>query len=277
MQNKYSFVFFGTPDVSVVTLEKLSQAGYIPSAIVTSPDRPSGRGNKITPPPVKTWALDHTIELLQPEKIDIEFMEKLSSYKADLFVVIAYGKILPEDLITMPKYGTINIHYSLLPRWRGASPIEAAILAGDEETGISIQKMVYKLDAGPIIAEERVSIGGDETAPELRARLAVLGADLLASIFPSLFDSSLKTTQQDETLATKCGKFTKESGLLDFEKEDSHTLYLKYRAYKHWPRTYFFKEGKRYIITKASFSNGKFMIERAIPEGEKEQDYRQSI
>lgn len=267
---QHSFIFFGTPDVSVVTLQALYDAGYTPEAIVTSPDRPSGRGMKLTHSPAKEWALEHNIEVLQPETIDADFIETLRAYNPALFVVIAYGKILPETLISLPTNGTINIHYSLLPRFRGASPIEAAILAGDTETGVSIQQMVYKLDAGPIIAEARVAIGPDETAPELRERLGVLGGELLVQHFQNIITGNTHPTTQDDALATRCGKFTKESGLLDIEKEDPEIMYRKYRAYKVWPRTYFFKNGKRHIITKASMKDGKFIIERVIPEGEKE-------
>jgi methionyl-tRNA formyltransferase len=167
---KLNFVFFGTPDVSSKTLEILKSHGYIPSLVVTAPDRPVGRHFTMTPSPTKVWAMENNIEYVHVAPTEGNY---------DLFIVVAYGKILSQEIIDMPKLGTLNIHYSLLPRWRGASPVEAAILHGDKETGVSIQKMVFKLDAGPVIAEERTPIDPNETHVELRNRLIPMGAELL--------------------------------------------------------------------------------------------------
>jgi methionyl-tRNA formyltransferase len=267
---KNDFIFFGTPDVAVVTLDALFTAGYIPKLIVTAPDRPSGRGMKLTPPPVKLWADEHSIPTIQPEKITDEVMETLKSYCADLFVVIAYGKILPEALIQMPRLGTINTHYSLLPRWRGASPVEAAILAGDAETGVAIQQMVYQLDAGDIIAEAKTPIGDNETAPELRARLAIMGGKLIVETMPKIFSGDIHPTKQDENGITKCGKFMKSDAEIHPDTDDHTDMWRKYKAYAAWPKVWFIKNEKRYKVTSARFENGKFIIEKVIPEGEKE-------
>ena len=157
-KSKLNFAFFGTPNVASETLEILKKNGYLPLVIITSPDKPKGRGLQLTPSPVSLWAQQNNIPCLKPEKIDSELLDKLATFNFQLFIVVAYGKILPEALIKIPKLGTINIHYSLLPKWRGASPLEACLLNGDEKTGVSIQQMEFKLDSGPILKEEEIEI-----------------------------------------------------------------------------------------------------------------------
>ncbi len=293
-----SFVFFGTPDVSSETLEILKSYGYLPRLIVTAPDRPVGRHFVITPSPTKVWAIENNIPFIQPEKITGEVMlsieEQAPSFRGggeaggvwDIFIVVAYGKILPQKLIDIPKLGTLNIHYSLLPRWRGASPVEVAILAGDQETGVSIQKMVFKLDAGPVIADERIAIDPDDTTPSLRGKLIPMGARLLAEVLSKHVLPLLRggaealrgggvfvERAQDETLMTHCGKTRKEDGLIDPANDDPEIMYRKYRAYQPWPGLYFMQNGKRIKVTKARFENGRFVIERVIREGEKEMNW----
>ncbi len=271
--NNLKFVFWGTPDVASETLEILKQNGFLPSLIVTATDKPQGRKMILTPPPVKTWAIANNIPYLQPEKIDAEFYNKLKPSCLEpncLFVVVAYGKILPQDLINMPKLGSINVHYSLLPKYRGASPVESTILNGEKETGATIQKMVYKMDAGAILATEKTQIGDTETAPELRARLIKIGGELLVKTLSAPFPTG---QEQNESEATFCKKIKKEDGLIDLnDKGDIN--YNKFRAYAHWPRTFFFREGKRVIVTKAKLIDGNFIIEKVIPEGGKEIDYK---
>ena len=193
--------------------------------------------------------------------------------------------------MNIPKFGSINIHYSLLPKYRGASPVESAILNGDIETGVTIQKMVYKMDAGDILVQEKINILSDETAPELRKRLIKLGGELLIKTLktPSASGHSpfAGGEKQNESLATICKKIKKEDGLLnlsDLAVKPPSELYNKFRAYAGWPRTFFFsaqggpasggKNSKRIIITKASLRDGKFVIEKIIPEGKKEVDYK---
>jgi methionyl-tRNA formyltransferase len=296
MQNKdLKFVFFGTPDVASETLEILKESGYSPALIVTAPDRPVGRKMVLTPPPVKTWAIENDIPYIQPEKLTPSALGTSPLVRGrlggglvlpDLFIVVAYGKILPEELIKAPKLGSINIHYSLLPKYRGASPVESAILAGDTETGITIQQMEYKMDSGPIIAQEKVVITPDEKAPELRTRLIKIGGELLVktlstpTLLPLIKGEVLKAEgvwqliPQDETQATYCKKIKKEDGLVNLEALPPSELYNKFRAYAHWPRTYFFKDGKRIIITDARLENGIFVIKKIIPEGGKETTYK---
>lgn len=277
MNKDLKFVFFGTPDVASKTLEILKQYGYTPSLIITAPDRPVGRHFVMTPSPAKVWADANGVEVLQPEKITPEIVADLETKShalgADLFIVVAYGKILPQSLIDIPKLGTLNIHYSLLPRHRGASPVEAAILAGDLETGVSIQKMVFKLDAGPVIAEEKLSIADDDTTLTLREKLIAIGGELLAKVLPDFVNGKLALKEQNEAEQTHCGKTKKEDGLVDPFTDDPEILWRKYRAYQPWPGLYFIRDEKRTKITKAKFEDGKFVIEKVIPEGKKEMDW----
>jgi len=287
-QTKLNFVFFGTPDVASETLEILKQSGYLPTLIVTSPDKPAGRKMLLTPPPVKTWAIENKIPYIQPESLK-ELLVNFSSDKsvitrgvekhlqaAALYIVVAYGKIIPEEILNIPEFGSLNIHYSLLPKYRGASPVESAILNGEKETGVSIQKMIYKLDAGDIVTQEQLEILPDETAPELRSRLINLGGELLVKTLPDFINGKIQPIPQNEFEATHCSKIKKEDGLIDLN-DDAVVNYNKFRAYATWPRTFFFKEGKRIIITKARLEKDNFIIEKAIPEGGKEVEYRTNI
>src|SRR3989344_7952332 len=292
MQNnikKLNFVFFGTPDVASGTLEILKQAGFLPSLIVTSPDARAGRKMLIPPPPVKVWAIENNIPYIQPEKLDEEFCNQLKPSCLEpncLFIVVAYGKIMPKNVLEMPRLGSINIHYSLLPKYRGASPVESAILNGDRETGITIQQMEYKMDSGAIIAQEKVEILPEEKAPELRKRLIKIGGEFLVKTLST--SSALQQVQgtspyvgggwvgvkQDESKATYCVKIKKEDGLVNIETDSDETLWRKFRAYSHWPRTFFFKDDKRIIITDAELVDNKFVIKKILPEGKKEIDYK---
>lgn len=273
MNNKnLNFIFFGTPDVASETLEILKQNDYIPNLIVTSIDKPQGRKMLITPPPTKVWAIKNNIKYLQIEKLDEEFTLKLRALNSQLFIVVAYGKIIEEEILNIPKFGSINIHYSLLPKYRGASPVESTILGGDTETGVSIQKMKFKIDSGPIIAVEKIYILPDEKATELRTRLIKMGGELLVKILPDFIDGKIKEIIQDENTATFCKKIKKEDGLIDLN-DSAIKNYNKFRAYFTWPRTFFFQNEKRIIITDAILKNEEFIIKKVLPEGKKEIKY----
>ena len=298
MDKKINFIFWGTPDVASKTLEILKENGYMPSLIITSPDKPQGRKMILTPPPVKVWATENNIPYLQPEKLDkiglgnvfttssqadeprkaIFQQENMRESKnipqADLNIVVAYGKIIPEDIINLPKFGSINIHYSLLPKYRGASPVESAILNGDTETGITIQKMEYKMDSGAIIAQKKAEIKNDEKAPDLRSRLIKVGGELLVKILPDFINGKIKAIPQNENEATYCKKIKKEDGLIDLNDAGVKN-HNKFRAYATWPRTYFLEKGKRIIITDAILKNNLFIIKKVIPEGKKEVDFKE--
>ena len=280
-KNKLNFIFWGTPEVASETLEILKESGYVPSLIVTAPDKPQGRKMLITPPPVKVWAEKNNIPYLQPEKLNEEFSNKLKATSYELSIVVAYGKIMPEEIINMSKLGSINIHYSLLPKYRGASPVESAILNGETKTGVTIQKMKFKMDAGPILAEEKTNIFPDEKAGDLRKRLIKIGGEMIVKLLtPSASGTSPYIgggwvgVEQDENEATFCKKIKKEDGLVNLGAELPNVLYNKFRAYAAWPRTFFFQNDKRIIITDATLENNQFVIKKVLPEGKKEIDYK---
>jgi len=270
------FAFFGTPYVARDTLKYLVQEGYLPSVVVTSPDAPRGRGLALTPCETKSWALEHTLPVLTPEKLDAEFLKELQSYGCAYAIVVAYGKILPQALIDSFPNGVLNIHYSLLPKYRGASPVEGALLNGETETGVAIQSMVFELDAGALLASKAVSINPDETTRELRPRLVTLGAELLIATLPDYEAGSIVPVPQDHTLATFTRKIKKESGELSL-KGNSTENWNKYRAYAESPGTYTFleKNGKRLRtkIKTATFKDGVFVPLGVVPEGKNETTY----
>jgi len=256
-----------TPEVASNTLSILKECGYIPSIIITSPDSRSGRGMHLSPTSCSLWADNNNIPCLKPEKITPEFIEEfnllLTTYSILLNIVVAYGKILPEKIISMPKLGTINIHYSLLPKYRGASPVEQSLLNGDEVTGVSIQQMEFRLDSGPIIKELQIPINIDEDKNILLKKLTVSGANMLCDLLPRIINGEITTENQDESLATYCSKIKKEDGEID-PNGDSFKNYNKYRAFSGWPGVYFFvkKNGRdtRIKITKAKYENDSFIM-----------------
>jgi methionyl-tRNA formyltransferase len=273
---KPNIAFWGTPELTITILDSLEENGFLPRVIITGEDRPQGRGLVLTPTAPKLWGEARGIPVLQPAKIDAAFLETLNQYDLDISIVVAYGKILPQEAIDLPKYGTLNVHYSLLPRWRGATPVESAVLAGDTETGVCIQQMVYKLDAGDVHKQETVTIGEHETAPDLRSRLNIIGARLLIETLHAIQTGTASPISQNESGVTKCGKIKKENGLTD-PNGDPVENDRKFRAYYGWPGLYYFieKDGKqmRVKITDAILENGRWIIKKVIPEGKKEIDF----
>lgn len=265
----HNFAYFGTPKVASDTLAFLIEHGFVPRVIITSPDAPRGRGLVLTPSPTKELALAHGIPVLTPEKLDAEALSAINAYGCTYALVVAYGKIFPEALITSFPKGVLNVHYSLLPKYRGATPLETALLGGENETGVTIQKMVKELDAGNIIVQEATSITPSETARELRPRLIAMGARLLADTLPAFESDSIVPMPQDATLATRAYKIKKEDGLIDLAAPAIEN-WNKYRAYTDSIGTYFFKDGKRIKITNAEFTKGEFRVLRIIPEGKRE-------
>lgn len=272
----YKFAYFGTPYVARDTLAVLIEHGFTPAVVVTSPDAPKGRGMEMTPCETKTFALEHSLPVLTPERIDETAIESIRAYACDFAIVVAYGKILSQSLIDTFPQGVLNIHYSLLPKYRGASPVEAALLHGDTVTGVSIQKMAFELDAGDLLTQKEVAIEPTETTHELRPRLVTIGAELLADILPSFASGTMTPIPQDANRATHARKIKKEEGLLTIPGNDTEN-WNRYRAYAEGPGTYFFVQHNdkqmRVKITKASFTNGKFVIERVVPEGKREMAY----
>jgi methionyl-tRNA formyltransferase len=267
------FAYFGTPCVARDTLAYLIEHGFKPHIVVTNPDAPKGRGQVLTPSETKVLAEEHDIPVLTPGKLTDEFIEEIREHDCIYAVVVAYGKILPEELINAFPRGILNVHYSLLPKYRGASPVESALLNGETKTGVTIQKMVKEMDAGDILASEEIKILPEETARELRSRLIEAGAKLLVRELPRFLTGEVVPAPQDHGEATRAPKIQKEEGELDLDG-DGQMNWRKYRAFAESPGTYFFKDGKRYKITRARFENEKFVVERAIPEGGREIDYK---
>lgn len=270
-QNK--FIYFGTPEVASETLAHLIERGFTPALVVTSPDAPRGRGLVLTPSPTKTLALAHDIPVIAPLTLDEAAIVEIQKQGCEYAICVAYGKIFPESLIESFPKGVINVHYSLLPKYRGATPLETALLTGEKETGVTIQKMVRELDAGDIITQQSTPIGDSETARELRPRLIHMGAELLVHSLPSYLSGELVPTPQDASLATRAYKIKKEDGLLDLSAGGQEN-WNKYRAYADSIGTYFFSNDKRIKITAASYKNGIFAVERVIPEGKREMIYQ---
>lgn len=269
--------FFGTPPFTASFLDMLSEHGYTPSLIVTNPDRPAGRGMTLQSPEPKLWGERHEVSVLQPEKIDADFLDILSKENWDLFIVIAYGKILPEALIRMPKYGTINLHYSLLPKYRGATPVESAILWGDAVTGITIQQMRFKLDSGPILMQQELVIDPTDTTPSLREKLNTEALGMFPTVLEKIFNETTSPQEQSEEGASHCKKINKEDG--EIKLEDEATLNdRKYRAYYGSIGTYFYayKNGERIRvkIIAAHLDRGTFIVDEVIPENGKRMDYK---
>ncbi|HRN49743.1 MAG TPA: methionyl-tRNA formyltransferase [Anaerolineales bacterium] len=230
-------VFMGSPDFarpSLQALARLADASLV--GVVTQPDRPAGRGRQLTPPPVKTLALELGLPLMQPERLRAkEPMEQLRDWAPDLIVVAAFGQILRPAVLDMPTYGCINVHASLLPRWRGASPIVAAILHGDAEAGVTIMKMDPGMDTGPMLSKRSILIQDEDTAASLSDKLSILGADLLLDTLPGYLDGSVQPQPQPEAGVTLAPLLEKSVGQLDPHAEPAELLARKVRAFNPWP------------------------------------------
>ncbi len=244
-------VFMGTPDFAVGALEKIIEAGHEVTLVVTQPDREKGRGKEVAFSPVKECAIKHGISVFQPLKIRLpENVEELKKYEADVFVVAAFGQILSKEILDMPKYGCINIHASLLPKYRGASPIAWSILNGDEETGVTIMQMNEGMDTGDILLQRAIPIEKKETTEGLFDKLMALGADMITEALDKLSKGELKAVPQDESLATKVGKMDKTFGLIDWN-EAAEVIERKIRGLYSWPSAYTFINGKRLKVFNA--------------------------
>ena len=249
-------VFMGSPDFSLPSLRSLAQT-YQVIGVVTQPDRASGRGRELKAPPVKLLAQELNIPVIQPQKLrEPEAKQQLQAWSPDLIVVAAFGQILKKDVLDMPRYGCINIHASLLPRWRGAAPINAAVLAGDEETGVTIMKMDVGLDTGPMLGMKSIRIKPDDTAGSLFEALSTLGADLLIETLPAYMDGKLTPQPQPEEGVTYAPMLKKENGLLDFN-QPAVDLERRVRAMNPWPGAWFEWNGAMLKVHKAHVGQGK--------------------
>lgn len=283
-----NFVFFGTPEFAAIILEKLIKAGFIPKAVVCNPDKPVGRKHILTPPPVKQRIMNYELEIrnkikvLQPEKLDKNFLNSLFQIhnSFDLFIVAAYSKILPPEILEMPQFGTIGVHPSLLPKYRGPTPIQNAILNGDERAGVTLFLMDEKMDHGPIMAQQKLNYElGIMNYEELNKKLAELSADLLIETLPKFIKGEIKPMPQDESGATYTKKFKTEDAFIepiDLEKaqneggETAIQIDRKIRAFNPEPGVWTFQNGKRMKILEAILtSEGKLKLKKIQFEGKK--------
>lgn len=233
-------IFAGTPDFALASLKALVESGRVPVAVLTQPDRPAGRGKKLTASPVKQYAADQGIPVLQPVTLkDAEAVAELEALRPDVLIVAAYGLILPQNVLDIPTHGCLNVHASALPRWRGAAPIQAAILAGDETTGISLMAMTAGLDCGPVYTIAEVIIGDDETAEELHDRLAALGGSALVAHLDDILAGEVTPAEQDESLTTYAPKIVTSDARIDWSLP-ADDLAKRVRAYNPFPGSFCF-------------------------------------
>lgn len=242
-------VFLGTPEFAVPALRALHESPQTSVAlVVTQPDRPAGRGRRLTPSAVKVFAEAHSLPIFQPERLrGEEVLARLRAADADLFVIAAYGQILRQTVLDIPRRGCLNVHPSLLPRHRGASPIPAAILAGDERTGVTIMLTDRGMDTGPILTQETAPLERDATTASLTPQLAELGAALLLRTIPAWVAGQIAPQPQDEAVATHSRQFTKADGAIDWT-QPAITLERQIRALNPWPRAFTFVDGKRFVL-----------------------------
>ena len=244
----FQIIFMGTPDFAVPALKKLQASRYEVALVVSQPDRPRGRGQKVLPPPVKKTALDLNMDVIQPESVKApDFIEFLANFKPDLFIVVAFGQILPEALLGLPRLGTINIHASLLPKYRGPAPIQWAIINGEKETGVTTMLMDEGLDTGDIILASKTRIEPDETSATLHDRLANLGADLLIKTLQCFEDGPVKPMPQDHHQATYAPLLKKQDGHIDW-KTPARSIDAFVRGMTPWPGAFTFHGNNRLKI-----------------------------
>ena len=263
-------VFFGTPDIAVPILETLhSISEFEIISVFTQPDKPSGRKKIITSSPVKIAAKKLGLKIFQPHSKK-ELIESTKNIEADFFIVIAYGLIFPEEVLEIPKFGAINIHFSLLPKYRGASPIQESILNGDKETGISIIKIDKDLDHGPIFLAKRLKIEDNDTYSTLSKKQSILSANILPLVLEDIVKGNLYPIKQDHSKASFCKKIIKENGKINWNKKTSEIKNM-IRAYQKWPTAYTEFKGKilkileaEELISSHDYSPGKFLIENKI-------------
>lgn len=277
--NKPHIVFFGTSLISVDVFSVLFERGIRPLFLVTTPDAPKGRHLELTPSPAKEWALKNGIEVIQPEKLKAppfsdELKRRAPEGGYDLFIVASYGKIIPKDILDMPARGVLNVHPSLLPKYRGPSPIPSQILANDRDVGVTIMRMDEEMDHGPIVVQKRIDVPQwPLDTRELKKILGSAGAHAIADILPDWMEGTVTTQEQKHDEATYTKKFEKADGEIKLT-DDPYKNYLKFAALASMTGIFFFTNShKRVKITAASYVNNQFVIERVIPEGKKEMPY----
>ena len=282
MNKNIPYIFFGTGALAESVLASLVRAGYIPSLVVTKPDSKQGRHMELTPPTIKVWAEIKGIEVLQPEKLDSEFLYSLQSSVYSLFIVASYGKIIPQDILDVPTHGVLNVHPSLLPLYRGPSPIESVLLDGHMTTGVSIMKLDALMDHGPILTQSAFMINPESNAGTLEVECGQLGGELLVQVLPHYLEGVLIPKEQNHAKATICKKITKDLGLVHLDN-DIDIVRRKFRALTPWPSLYFFIEhagrdirvkiNQVDYVTEKDSRIAKDYIVSVTPEGKKQMDW----
>lgn len=263
MSEHTRIVFMGSPEFALPTLKALAE-NYAVVGVVTQPDRPAGRGRTLTPPAVKTLAEQLELPLMQPRRLSKDkAMQQLKDWNPELIIVAAFGQILKPEVLGLPPFGCINVHASLLPRWRGAAPIRAAILHGDQETGVTLMKMDAGVDTGPLLSQRSTPVLPEDTPLTLSERLAELGAELLLETLPAYLTGELQPQPQDETQATYAPMLKKEDGQLDFS-QPAEELSRRVRGLKPWPGAFMLWQGQRLKIQRAHAEEGKADIGQTI-------------
>ena len=250
-------VFFGTPQFAVPTLRQLLTSRHEVRAVVTQPDRPRGRGQKVTGSPVKAVAAERGIEVLQPDRLrDPDVIARVKQWEPDLGVVVAYGKMIPDELLKVPRFGMINLHASLLPKYRGAAPVHRAIIDGAQETGVTIMRVVRTLDAGDMLARVTRLVGPDETSEEVEHDLAAMGARLLLEVVDRLDEGTIESEPQDHSASSYAARLTKAEGLIDWTQTAS-AIHNRVRGLHPWPHAYTYLEGERLIVRRTRMTGAR--------------------
>lgn len=271
--NNIRFSFFGSSRMSVIVLDELKKQGLFPVSIITTPDKPQGRKQIMTANVTKQWAEENNIPFYHPSKFDEAFVEVLKKENVDVFIVASYGKILPDYIINLPQAKTLNIHPSLLPQYRGASPLQSVIIDDTKNTGVSIMRIDEQMDHGPIVAQEKVHVNEWPIYDDFEEDMARRGARLVAKILPNWISGRIPEQGQDHGKATYTKKFSKEDGLIDLSA-DPYSNFRKIQAFHTWPQAFFMHEHDsksiRVKITEAIYQNEKLILKKVIPEGGKE-------
>ncbi|MBI5285207.1 MAG: methionyl-tRNA formyltransferase [Chloroflexi bacterium] len=248
-------VFLGSPEFALPSLRRIIESDHDIAGVFTQPDRPVGRGRRLAPPPVKTLAIEHGLPVFQPLSISKpEAVEQMRALAPDVAIIAAYGQILRQRVLDVPRLGVLNVHASLLPRWRGAAPVPAAILAGDERTGATIMRVVLALDAGPMLDRIELPILPEDTAGTVLERIAEAGAELLMRVLPAWEGGAITPQEQDEALATYAPQIKKSDALIDWQRESAADICRKVRAYNPWPIAYSYLDGQPLRVYEAAMS-----------------------
>lgn len=264
MSQPVRYVFYGTPDFALSVLAELESAGRGPVAVVCQPDRPRGRGRKSEPPPVKRWALERNLPVIQPAgQRDPEYLERLEALEVDLALVAAFGQILTRRVLDIPRLGFVNVHPSLVPRYRGSAPLQWTLINGDEQTGVSILRVTPKVDNGDVLAVERVEVDPDENAMQLGARLGALGGRLALEVMGQADQGLPRGRAQDESQVVMARQLAKADGLLDWS-QPARRLHDRVRGVQPWPGAYSLLAGRPIKIHKTAFESA-WVADQAPP------------